>query len=80
MSRYIARPMLVDAFVIQGIGEDPAGTLLRLDSGDLVVAAPEMTARITPVVGDYLVRQEDGYTYLNPKLVFERKYAKYPAG
>jgi hypothetical protein len=28
-----------------------------------------------PKSGDYLVRQEDGYEYLNPKEVFERKYS-----
>lgn len=33
-----------------------------------------MLARYRPVDGDYLVEQEDGYTYLNPKDVFERKY------
>lgn len=34
-----------------------------------------MTSRYQPVVGDYLVIQEDGYEYLNPKEVFERKYS-----
>ena len=33
-----------------------------------------MLARYSPVVGDYLVTQEDGYEYFNPKDVFERKY------
>ncbi len=33
-----------------------------------------MTARYTPVEGDYVVTQEDGYTYINPRDVFERKY------
>lgn len=33
-----------------------------------------MMARYTPVVGDYWVVQEDGYIYLNPRDVFERKY------
>ena len=28
-----------------------------------------------PVAGDYVVTQEDGYQYLNPKEVFERKYS-----
>ncbi len=35
-----------------------------------------MIARMTPQVGDYLVIQEDGYEYLNPKEVFERKYSR----
>lgn len=34
----------------------------------------EMTARYFPEPGDYLVKQEDGYLYINPKAVFERKY------
>jgi hypothetical protein len=34
-----------------------------------------MTARYMPVVGDYWVIQSDGYIYLNPKDVFERKYS-----
>lgn len=33
-----------------------------------------MLSRYTPVEGDYLVVQEDGYVYINPKAVFERKY------
>lgn len=31
-------------------------------------------ARYAPVAGDYVVTQEDGYEYFNPKAVFERKY------
>ena len=33
-----------------------------------------MLARYHPQIDDYLVIQEDGYTYVNPKSVFERKY------
>src|ERR1700691_2146243 len=33
-----------------------------------------MTARYAPKVGDYWVVQSDGYAYLNPAEVFERKY------
>lgn len=40
----------------------------RVDSG--------MLSRYVPVVGDYLVTQEDGYEYFNPKDVFERKYRR----
>jgi hypothetical protein len=39
-----------------------------------VTATHEMLARYTPVPGDYWVVQADGYVYLNPKDVFERKY------
>ena len=35
-----------------------------------------MTARYQPKIGDYLVRAEDGYEYLNPANVFERKYSE----
>lgn len=54
------------------------GSRERLDPGELItdyLASPEMTARYWPKAGDYLVRQADGYEYLNPKEVFERKYA-----
>ena len=39
-----------------------------------VLLTPGMVARYVPVVGDYIVTQEDGYVYVNPKGVFERKY------
>ena len=51
------------------------GRLLLLEDGRNFVADETMIARYSPVVGDYLVAQEDGYVYLNPKAVFERKYA-----
>lgn len=35
-------------------------------------------ARYSPVAGDYVVTQEDGYQYFNPKDVFERKYSAIP--
>lgn len=54
------------------------GLGLELENGKVVTATPEMTSRMTPVVGDYWVIQSDGYIYLNPKAVFERKYS--PAG
>ena len=39
------------------------------------VRTEKMCARMTPVKGDYWVTQlHDGYHYLNPKDVFERKY------
>lgn len=38
------------------------------------IFSPGMIARYEPVSGDYLVTQEDGYQYINPKAVFERKY------
>jgi hypothetical protein len=80
--KYQANPVIVDAFVIQKVegGEptvsDPAamGMKITLDTGSVVTASPGMTSRMTPVPGDYWVIQSDGYMYLNPKDVFERKY------
>lgn len=54
---------------------DAEGLGLQLDDGRIVTATPDMTSRMTPVVGDYWVVQSDGYVYLNPKSVFERKYS-----
>jgi len=54
---------------------DAEGLGIELEGGRIVVATPEMTSRMTPVVGDYWVVQSDGYAYLNPKNVFERKYS-----
>lgn len=84
--KFIANPVEVEAFTIlqveemeQETGSAEAPTL-RLLIGDgvsenqHVVADPGMTARMKPTVGDYWVVQSDGYSYLNPKEVFERKY------
>lgn len=73
--KYIARPVEVEAFKITKI--DAAGTndfRLELDGHEPVIATSAMTSRMTPNIGDYFVVQEDGYEYLNPKDVFERKY------
>lgn len=56
------------------------GLVLVLEDGRSVLAEPGMTSRMTPVEGDYWVIQlSDGYTYLNPKAVFERKYSIDPS-
>ena len=76
--RYQAKPVLVDAFVIAKVGPlaDQGGNFrtLTLEDGKLVLADSGMLARYTPEAGDYWVVQEDGYVYVNPKSVFERKY------
>jgi hypothetical protein len=75
--RYRANPVIVDAFTILTV-DPPAhdgSRKLQLDDGSIVTATPEMLARMTPHVGDYWIIQEDGYIYLNPKEVFERKYS-----
>ncbi len=80
--KYIANPVIVDAFKIVKVG--PVADLsageqtLKLEDGNLVQTDKRMTARMSPQVGDYWVIQSDGYIYLNPKEVFERKYR--PAG
>jgi hypothetical protein len=81
--KYIANPVEVDAFRIVGvfgyqdeISKDGLG--LKLEGGEVQQATPEMCARMTPRIGDYFVIQSDGYAYLNPKEVFERKYSPAP--
>lgn len=69
--KYVANPVTVDAFKIEIIDLNR----LMLENGSIVEPTPEMLARITPTVGDYYVVQADGYIYLNPKDVFERKYS-----
>ena len=80
--KYQANPVIVDAFKIVStdvvIHADPPLPLnLALDNGDNVVATPEMQSRYIPKPDDYWVIQSDGYTYLNPKEIFERKYSPY---
>lgn len=75
--KYIANPVEVDAFSIKFVGEpDSLGMRnITLNGREGVfVATEEMCARMTPKPGDYWVIQADGYIYLNPKEVFERKY------
>ena len=74
---YRANPVTVYAHQIVDVGDlmpDGSRHCALLD-GRNVVATKEMLARMTPAPGDYWVIQMDGYVYLNPKEVFERKYA-----
>ena len=74
---HIANPVRVNAARILEWTELPSGNLmLRLSDGRNYTADTSMTVRHCPVVGDYLVTQEDGYEYLNPKDAFERKYSE----
>lgn len=76
---HIANPVRVNAAQILEVSEAANGNLmLRLSDGRNYEADTSMTVRHCPVPGDYLVTQADGYEYLNPKHVFEQKYA--PAG
>ena len=78
---YIARPILVTAYRITGVSEkldSDRGVRITTDDGsggqEVRYADKTMLARMTPQIGDYWVRQSDGYVYLNPKDVFESKY------
>lgn len=73
---HTANPVRVNAATILDVSELTTGNLmLRLSDGRNYEADTSMTVRHAPVAGDYLVTQEDGYEYLNPKDVFERKYS-----
>lgn len=74
--KYIAQPVAVDAFKIIKVNppEDNGKILCECEEGKNLYATPGMTARYVPVAGDYFVIQSDGYVYVNPKDVFERKY------
>lgn len=74
--KYIANPVEVDAFEIIGVAEPNADCTvnLELDNGAIEIATISMMSRMKPQMGDYWVIQSDGYVYLNPKDVFERKY------
>lgn len=73
---HIANPVRVNAAtILDGTYNSETGdTVLRLSDGRNYTAPANMTARYAPAPGDYLVTQEDGYEYINPKDVFERKY------
>ncbi len=89
--KYQANPVHVTAHKIVSVGPEVMENLgvgaftlpvmrrhLALENGENTHATAEMLARMTPEPGDYYVIQEDGYTYLNPRAVFERKYSPIP--
>lgn len=74
--KYQANPVIVDALKIEKVDTpDGSGFRLILHEEGSMFASSEMLARMSPVPGDYIVTQSDGYVYLNPKDVFERKYS-----
>lgn len=77
---HVAKPVLVNARVIQDIEQPTSetGFVAVLADGSREPLTAAMLARYTPVLGDYIVTQEDGYVYVNPKDVFERKYEEVP--
>lgn len=74
--KYIANPVEVDAFKILQVSDPNTDCTVycALDNGQSEVATISMMSRMKPQSGDYWVIQSDGYVYLNPKEVFERKY------
>lgn len=76
LNEYQSNPVIVDAFKIVDVSEmdNQDNVLCALDNDKNVVADKGMTARYRPKDGEYWVIQSDGYIYLNPKDVFERKY------
>jgi hypothetical protein len=77
--KYIANPVIVDveeitAVFSAGASDQVTSYAVLLGNGQRISLSYEMTARYEPKVGDYIVTQEDGYVYLNPKAVLERKY------
>ena len=74
--KYIANPVEVDAEIIISVGpiKGDGSVELVLQGGKKFTATRGMVARLIPMEGDYVVTQADGYVYLNPKEVFERKY------
>lgn len=77
---HIARPVRVYASQIVELAQEQDGVLRQ----QVVVARTaddaihrltiDMIARHNPKPGDYIVEQEDGYVYVSPREVFERKY------
>ena len=78
--KYQANPVEVDAQIIIGVGpvERDGSMHLALQNGQNLTADKGMISRYIPQEGDYVVTQSDGYIYLNPKEVFERKYSPIP--
>ncbi len=78
--KYKANPLEVEALKIVSVESmpdaDPAlGRDIATEDGQNRFADAGMCSRYIPVAGDYWVIQSDGYEYLNPKDVFERKYS-----
>lgn len=74
---HVANPVRVSAKRIANIDHRMDGTGLidiMFEDESQTILTDEMVARYVPVLGDYFVIQEDGYGYVNPKDVFERKY------
>lgn len=78
--KYKANPVEVEAHIVIGAGTvNRDGSMnLALQNGENFKADKGMIARYIPKEGDYVVTQSDGYVYVNPREVFERKYSPIP--
>lgn len=76
MGKYKYKPVEVEGFVITKVRCicQNAEYEITLENGEMKFVGQKMTARMIPVKGDYFVIQGDGYEYLNPKVVFEKKF------
>lgn len=83
--RYIAKPVEVEAHRIAKVSGRASAPIPAtqntqtdlvcwLENGEPFRPTVGQIARMLPKAGDYVVTQADGYVYLNPKEVFERKY------
>ena len=79
--KYQANPVIVDAVKIVDLGQPSSACgvygfcHVATEDGQNRLGTPEIVSRMTPVPGDYWVIQSDGYEYLNPADVFQRKYS-----
>ncbi len=77
---YRANPVEVQAHIIIGVCPIASDGSIHVitEDGTSRIASRHMIARYIPSSGDYWVIQRDGYEYVNPKDVFERKYSPLP--
>lgn len=73
---HVANPVRVEAHQIVRLRSDERGLGMwaELSDGSQALIDAGMMARYKPEPGDYHVVQDDGYRYINPREVFERKY------
>jgi hypothetical protein len=76
MEKYVAIPVEVIAAVIEDTRHVVGFPEVKIDGAWMKLPAGA-DARYTTQVGDYYVVQADGYVYVNPKYVFERKYRRF---
>jgi hypothetical protein len=78
MPQFVAKPLHVQAWQILTVHRNH----IRLDvpagyDPDVFLTARQVNSRY-PVAGDYYVMLDDGFAFVSPRHVFERKYAPAP--